>query len=215
MRKRLCHFYNILASYPVIVLLLAGLVALIYLARQYYPLELQQQAKHSQRMELKQELQALQQELTGIEQSDLRMRYMLFNEEFLKKADAQPEALKSQFTQAFEVHGWVLQEAEVAELEISIDQDKASDSNQARIQGIMLDLSASARNLPQADGEPFLPLYSLTQCMNYLWSRPPLKEYQQIELVRTHDSYVLKARIFLPLKDSDLGDSNELSLNPL
>ena len=215
MRKRFCHFYNILASYPVIVLLLAGLVALIYLARQYYPLELQRQAKHSQRMELKQELQALQQELTGIEQSDLRMRYMLFNEEFLKKADAQPEALKSQFTQAFDVHGWVLQEAEVAELEISTEQGKASDSNLARIQGIMLDLSASARNLPQADGEPFLPLYSLTQCMNYLWSRPPLKEYQQIELVRTHDSYLLKARIFLPLKDSDLGDSNELSLNPL
>ena len=79
----------------------------------------------------------------------------------------------------------------------------------------MLDLSASARNSPQADGEPFLPLHSLTQCMNYLWSRPPLKEYQQIELVRTHDSYLLKARIFLPLKDSDLGDSNELSLNPL
>ena len=215
MRKRLCHFYNILASYPVIVLLLAGLVALIYLARQYYPLELQRQAKHSQRMELKQELQALQQELTGIEQSDLRMRYMLFNEEFLKKADAHPEALKSQFSQAFKVNGWVLQEAEVTELEISTEQGKASDSNLARIQGIMLDLSASARNLPQADGEPFLPLYSLTQCMNYLWSRPPLKEYQQIELVRTYDSYLLKARIFLPLKDSDLGDSNELSLNPL
>ena len=215
MRKRLCHFYNILASYPVIVLLLAGLVALIYLARQYYPLELQRQAKHSQKMELKQELQALQQELTGIEQSDLRMRYILFNEEFLKKADAQPEALKSQFSQAFEVHGWVLQEAEVTELEISTEQSKVSDSNLARIQGIMLDLSASARNSPQADGEPFLPLYSLTQCMNYLWSRPPLKEYQQIELVRTHDSYLLKARIFLPLKDSDLGDSNELSLNPL
>ena len=215
MRKRLCHFYNILASYPVIVLLLAGLVALIYLARQYYPLELQRQAKHQERMELKQELQALQQELTGIEQSDLRMRYMLFNEEFLKKADADPEALKSRFTQAFKVNGWVLQEAEVAELEISTEQGKASDSNLARIQGIMLDLSASARNLPQADGEPFLPLYSLTQCMNYLWSRPPLKEYQQIELVRTHDSYLLKARIFLPLKDSDLGDSNELSLNPL
>mgnify|MGYP001313247444 FL=1 len=215
MRKRLCHFYNILASYPVIVLLLAGLVALIYLARQYYPLELQRQAKHSQRMELKQELQALQQELTGIEQSDLRMRYMLFNEEFLKKADAQPEALKSQFSQAFKVNGWVLQEAEVAELEISTEQGKASDSNLARIQGIMLDLSASARNLPQADGEPFLPLYSLTQCMNYLWSRPPLKEYQKIELFRTHDSYLLKARIFLPLKDSDLGDSDELSLSPL
>ena len=215
MRKRLCHFYNILASYPVIVLLLAGLVALIYLARQCYPIELQRQAKHLQRMELKQELQALKQELTGIEQSDLRMRYMLFNEEFLERADAQPEALKNQFTQAFEVHGWILQAAEVTELEISIEQGKALDSNQACIQGIMLDLSASARNLPQADGEPFLPLYSLTQCMNYLWSRPPLKEYQQIELVRTHDSYLLKARIFLPLKDSDIGDSKELSLNPI
>ena len=214
MRKGLCHFYNILASYPVIVLLIGGLFALIYLARQCYPLELQRQAKHSQRMELKQELQALQQELTGIEQSDLRMRYMLFNEEFLKKVDAQPEALKSQFSQAFEVHGWILQAAEVAELEISTEQGKVSDSNLPRIQGIMLDLSASARNLPQANGEPFLPLYSLTQCMNYLWSRPPLKEYQKIELVRTHDGYLLKARLFLPLKDSDLGYSNELSLNP-
>ena len=215
MRKRLCHFYNILASYPVIVLLLAGIVVLVYIARQYYPLELQRQAKYSQMMELKQELQALEQELTGIEQSDLRMRYMLFNEEFLEKADAQPEALKIQFSQAFEVHGWILQATEVAELEISTEQAKASDSNLARIQGIMLDLSAIARNLPQANGEPFLPLYSLTQCMNYLWSRPPLKEYQKIELVRTHDSYLLKARIFLPLKDSELGDSNELSLNPL
>ena len=90
MRKRLCHFYNILASYPVIVLLLAGLVALIYLARQYYPLELQRQAKHSQRMELKQELQALQQELTGIEQSDLRMRYMLFNDCLLYTSPSPP-----------------------------------------------------------------------------------------------------------------------------
>jgi len=215
MRKRLCHFYNILASYPVIVLLLAGLVGLLYLARQYYPLEMLQQAKHQEKMELKQELQALQQELTGVEQSDLRMRYMLFNEEFLKTADAQPEALKSQFTQAFEVHGWILQTAEVAELEIPTEQGRASDSNQARIQGIMLDLSASARNTPQADGEPFLPLYSLTQCCNYLWSRPPLKEFQGIELVRTHDGYTLKARLFLPLKDSDLGDPNELSLNPL
>jgi hypothetical protein len=103
-----------------------------------------------------------------------------FNEEFLKTADAQPEALKSDFTQAFEVHGWILQTAGVAELEIPNEQDRASDSNQARIQGIMLDLSASATNLPQADGRPFLPLYSLTQCLNYLWSRPPLKEYQQI-----------------------------------
>ena len=215
MRKRLCYLYNILASYPVIVLLLAGLVGLFYVARQHYPLEMQRQAKNLQRMELKQELQALQQKLTSIEQNDLRMRYMLFNEEFLKTADAESEALKSLFTQAFEVHGWILQTAEVAELEIPTEQDVTSDSNQARIQGIMLDLSASATNSPQVNGAPFLPLYSLTQCLNYLWSRPPFKEYQQIEIVRTQDGYELQARLFLPLKDSDLGDSNELSLNRL
>ena len=213
MRKRLCYFYNILASYPVIVLLLAGLVGLFYVARQHYPLEMQRQAKNLQRMELKQELQALQQKLTSIEQNDLRMRYMLFNKEFLKTADAESEALKSLFTQAFEVHGWILQTAEVAELEIPTEQDVTSDSNQARIQGIMLDLSASAKNSPQVNGAPFLPLYSLTQCLNYLWSLPPFKEYQQIEIVRTQDGYELQARLFLPLKDSDLGDSNELSLN--
>ena len=84
MRKRLCYFYNILASYPVIVLLLAGLVGLFYLARQHYPLEMQLQAKNLQRIELKQELKALQQKLKSIEQNDLRMRYVLFNEEFLK-----------------------------------------------------------------------------------------------------------------------------------
>ena len=215
MRKRLCYFYNILASYPVIVLLLAGLFGLFYLARQHYPLEMQRQAKNLQRMELKQELQALQQKLTSIEQNDLRMRYMLFNEEFLKIDDAESEALKSHFTQAFEVHGWILQTAEVAELEIPTEQGRTSDSNQARIQGIMLDLSASATNSPQVDGAPFLPLYSLAQCLNYLWSRPPLKEYQQIEIIRTQDGYELQVRLFLPLKDSDLGDSNELSLNRL
>ena len=180
MRKRLCYFYNILASYPVIVLLLAGLVGLFYLARQHYPLEMQLQAKNLQRMELKQELKALQQKLKSIEQNDLRM-----------------------------------QTAEVAELETPIDQGRMMDSNQARIQGIMLDLSASATNSPQVDGAPFLPLYSLTQCLNYLWSRPPLKEYQQIEIVRTQDGYELQVRLFLPLKDSDPGDSNELSLNLL
>lgn len=215
MRKRLCYFYNILASYPVIVLLLAGLVGLFYFARQYYPLELQRQAKSLQRMELKQELQALQRKLTSIEQDDLRMRYMLFNEEFLKTADANPEALKSLCAQAFEVHGWMLQTAEVAELEIPTEPNLVSDSKQAQIQGVMVDLSASATNSPQADGGPFLPLYSLTQCLNYLWTRSPLKEYQQIEIVRTKGGYELQVRLFLPLNVSDLGDSNELSLNRL
>ena len=92
MRKRLYHFYNILASYPVIALLLAGFVGLFYVARQYRPVELQRQAMYLQQIELKQELKALQKELTGIEQTDLRRRYMLFNDEFLKPADAQAEA---------------------------------------------------------------------------------------------------------------------------
>ena len=79
----------------------------------------------------------------------------------------------------------------------------------------MLDLNASATNQPQTAEEPFLPLYSVTQCLNYLWSRPPLKDYQQIELARIKDGYALQVRLFLPLQDSALGGSNELSLNGL
>ena len=215
MRKRLYYFYNILASYPVIVLLLAGFVGLFYLARKYHPIELQRQAKYIQQMELKQELKALQQELTGIEQNDLRRRYILFNEEFLTQTDAQAEILKRRFAKTFEVYGWTVQAAEVERLEIATEQSAASNSKETRIQGIMLDLNASATNQPQTAEEPFLPLYSVTQCLNYLWSRPPLKDYQQIELARIKDGYALQVRLFLPLQDSALGGSNELSLNGL
>lgn len=211
MRKRLYHFYNILASYPVIALLLAGFVGLFYVARQYRPVELQRQAMYLQQIELKQELKALQKELTGIEQTDLRRRYMLFNDEFLKPADAQAEALKSRFAQAFEVHGWTLQTAAVVELETATEQGTESDPTETQIKGIMLDLNASATNSPQTDEEPFLPLYSVTQCLNYLWSRPPLKEYQQIKLIRADDGYALEASLFLPLRD--LGGTDELSSN--
>ncbi|MFT5623183.1 MAG: hypothetical protein ACI9FZ_001113 [Bacteroidia bacterium] len=212
MRKRLYHFYNILASYPVIALLLAGFVGLFYVARQYRPVELRRQAMYLQQIELKQELRALQQELlTGIEQTDLRRRYMLFNDDFLKPADAQAEALKSRFAPAFEVHGWTLQTAEVVELETATEQGTEPDPTETQIKGIMLDLNASATNSPQTDEEPFLPLYSVTQCLNYLWSRPPLKEYQQIKLIRAEDGYALEASLFLPLRD--LGGTDELSSN--
>ena len=70
-------------------------------------------------MELKQELKALQQELTGIEQNDLRRRYILFNEEFLTQTDAQAEILKRRFAKTFEVYGWTVQAAEVERLEIA------------------------------------------------------------------------------------------------
>jgi hypothetical protein len=211
MRKRLYHFYNILASYPVIALLLAGFVGLFYVARQYRPVELQRQAMYLQQIELKQELKALQKELTGIEQTDLRRRYMLFNDAFLKPADAQAEALKSRFARAFEVHGWTLQTAEVVELETTTEQGTESDPTETQIKGIVLDLNASATNSPQTDEEPFLPLYSVTQCLNYLWSRPPFKEYQQIKLIRADDGYALEASLFLPLRD--LGGTDELSSN--
>jgi hypothetical protein len=215
MRKRLNYFYNILASYPVIVLQLAGFLGLIYLAREHHPLELERQEKNLLRMELKRDYNALQQELTGIEQNDLRMRYILFNEEFLTQTDAQAEILKRRFAKTFEVYGWTLQAAKVERLEIATEQSAVSDSQETRIQGIMLDLNASATNQPQSAEEPFLPLYSVTQCLNYLWSRPPIKDYQLIDIVRTKEGYELQARLFLPLKDLDLVDSNKLSMNRL
>jgi hypothetical protein len=139
----------------------------------------------------------------------------LFNEEFLTQTDAQAEILKRRFAKTFEVYGWTLQAAKMERLEIVTEQSASSNSKETRIHGIMLDLNANATNQPQTTEEPFLPLYSVTQCLNYLWSRPPLKDYQQIELARIKDGYALQVRLFLPLQDGALGGSNELSLNGL
>ena len=219
MRRQFYRLYNLLASYPVIALLLIATVALIYFGQQYRPLESQRQNKLTQSMQLRQEQKDLEQELTSTEQKDLRKRYILFNQSFISKDEAKAPLLKESLAPAFLAHGWTLQsppnDALVPEL-IILETEKntintASDT--ILIHGVTLNLWATALNKPSTNEEPFLPLYSLTECIKYLWSRPPTHEYQKIKIVRTSEGFALETTLFFPLIDPSilsLSKSNNL-----
>ena len=219
MRRKFYRLYNLLASYPAIALLLIATVALIYFGQQYRPLESQRQIKLTQSMQLRQEQKDLEQELTSTEQKDLRKRYILFNQSFISKDEAKAPLLKESLAPAFLAHGWTLQsppnDALVPEL-IILETEKntintASDT--ILIHGVTLNLWATALNKPSTNEEPFLPLYSLTECIKYLWSRPPTHEYQKIKIVRTSEGFALETTLFFPLIDPSilsLSKSNNL-----
>ena len=219
MRRQFYRLYNLLASYPVIALQLIATVALIYFGQQYRPLESQRQNKLTQSMQLRQEQKDLEQELTSTEQKDLRKRYILFNQSFISKDEAKAPLLKESLAPAFLAHGWTLQsppnDALVPEL-IILETEKntintASDT--ILIHGVTLNLWATALNKPSTNEEPFLPLYSLTECIKYLWSRPPTHEYQKIKIVRTSEGFALETTLFFPLIDPSilsLSKSNNL-----
>ena len=219
MRRKFYRLYNLLASYPVIALLLIATVALIYFGQQYRPLESQRQNKLTQSMQLRQEQKNLEQELTSTEQKDLRKRYILFNQSFISKDEAKAPLLKESLAPAFLAHGWTLEsppnDALVPELIILETEKNTTDttSDTILIHGVTLNLWATALNKPSTNEEPFLPLYSLTECIKYLWSRPPTHEYQKIKIVRTSDGFALEATLFFPLIDPSilsLSKSNNL-----
>ena len=166
-------------------------------------------------MQLRQEQKDLEQELTSTEQKDLRKRYILFNQSFISKDEANAKLLKESLAPAFLAHGWTLQsppsDAAVPELVI-IETEKNTidtDSDEIIIHGATLNLWASALNKPSSNEEPFLPLYSLTECIKYLWSRPPTHEYQHIKIVRTTEGFALEASLFFPLIDPSI-ELNEI-----
>ena len=215
MRRQFYRLYNLLASYPVIALQLIATVALIYFGQQYRPLENQRQIKLTQSMQLRQEQKDLEKELTSTEQKDLRKRYILFNQSFISKDEANAKLLKESLAPAFLAHGWTLQsppsDAAVPELVI-IETEKNTidkDSDEIIIHGATLNLWASALNKTSTNEEPFLPLYSLTECIKYLWSRPPTHEYQHIKIVRTTEGFALEASLFFPLMDPSI-ELNEI-----
>ena len=210
MRRQFYRLYNLLASYPVIALLLIATVALIYFGQQYRPLESQRQIKLTQSMQLRQEQKDLEQELTSTEQKDLRKRYILFNQSFISKDEAKASLLKESLAPAFLAHGWTLQsppsDSAVPELVIleTAKNNIDTDSDKIIIHGVKLNLWATALNKPSTNEEPFLPLYSLTECIKYLWSRPPTHEYQHIKIVRTSEGFALEASLFFPLMDPSI-----------
>ncbi|MDP4611669.1 MAG: hypothetical protein NWT02_10805 [Opitutales bacterium] len=205
MRKRLYTLYNYLASYPVIALLLAATVLVVYNGRQYRPFESKQQALLLQNMELSQERQELREELNSLRQEDLRKRYILFNQDFLSLSEANADNLENTFQSVFTANGWVISSTKVVPLDGEAVSEADAELEEAAVeygvQGREWVIRVSAPRKENEGDENFLPLYSLTQCIRFLWSRSPVMECRSIELSRLGDGYEATLSFFLPLRD--------------
>ena len=89
MRKALYTFYTMLASYPVILLLLLSSAGVIYLGTGYRPIEARYELLLEERMEVKRERQRLAKELEGMRQGDLRKRLQIFSNEFINEVESE------------------------------------------------------------------------------------------------------------------------------
>ena len=205
MRKRLYQLFNILASYPVLILLITGIGVLAYAAGQYQPLEQLQARKQEMRMQLKQKRQGMVRELADVEMVDLAKRYELFNKNFLERSDMEGESLSEQFAPTLKYYGWGLERLE----RVLADGDANGQQLGVRIEGALFELEAMSLWEKDAQDEPFLPLYSMTQATRFLWARPPTKEYQRIKLSRLEEGYLLEVTMFMPLQDIDSSSEPE------
>lgn len=209
MRTRLFKIYNVIAAYPVLALLCIAIGLLVYIGGQYKPVEQSFARKQAALMQLKQKAQGLEQDLVEVEMLDLAKRYALFNQDFLAAEDLEGEMLSSHIESSLNAHGWQLERTEA----ILVDDDKAeagaTGRGTPRVEAVMLQIEAVSVSQTDPAGEPFLPLYSATQAMRFMWARPPTKEYQRIQLSRLDAGYRLEASIFMPLRDADSADETE------
>lgn len=210
MRKRLYQFYNILSSYPILCLLIIAIATMFYLGGLYKPLEVAQTHKLEKKMQLKQKRQSMQKEFADIEMVDLEKRYTLFNKDFLKLSDLEEGTFYERIANTLEAYGWDLERMEKVFLDNDTGEERFNTPRKdAQINGVIVYLEANSLRLTIANGDPFLPLYSSTNAMKFMWSRPPFKEYQRIKLFRTDVGFGLEASLFMPLRHVDGLDESE------
>lgn len=209
MRKRLFKIYNVIAAYPVLALLCIAIGLLVYIGGQYKPVEQSFARKQAALMQLKQKAKGLEKDLVEVEMIDLAKRYALFNQDFLAADELESETLSSLLESSLRAHGWQLERSEAILLDDDKPEAEAGGGAGPRLRAVMLQIEAVSLSATNAAGEPFLPLYSATQAMRFMWVRPPTKEYQRIQLSRLDAGYRLEASIFMPLRDVDSADESE------
>ena len=202
MRKKLYHFYNLISSYPVLVIMIIGLGIIFYLGSEYKPLELEKLRKQEVQIGIKQEQKIIQNQLSEIGIGDTIKRYTLFNRYLLERSNAEIGKLRILMNPTFRSYGWNLDQVDCFFLEDDSEEEKVQTSAQgANLDGVIIKIEARALQSVYPNGDPFLPFYSSFEMLKYMWSRPPFKEYQSIKLYRTEDGYNLDSSIFMPLQD--------------
>ncbi len=181
MRKILYLFYTLLASYPVILLLLLMTAAVIYLGTGYRPIEARYEALLAERVKLKQERQRLAEELEGMRQGDLQKRLQIFSKEFVAEDEVDEDRLLAIPNTAFAASGWTLESVAIKEQEMperSLGLGSLVATYEGRTQGITLN-----------DGSSFLPTNSLLQASTYLWRKSPTKDFSRLFIERDSRGY--------------------------
>jgi hypothetical protein len=181
MRKTLYIFYTLLASYPVIFLLLLMTAAVIYLGTGYRPIEARYEALLAERVKLKQERQRLAEELEGMRQGDLQKRLQIFSKEFVTEDEVAEDRLLAIPNTAFAASGWTLESVAIKKQEMpegSLGLGSLIATYEGRTQGITLN-----------DGSSFLPTNSLLQACTYLWRKSPTKDFSRLFIERDSRGY--------------------------
>ena len=181
MRKLLYIFYTILASYPVIFLLVLATVGVIYLGTGYRPVEARYEALLAERVQLKQERKRLAEELEGIRQGDLQKRIQIFSNEFLATDDLDEARLLGILNTALAASGWSIESAAIKMEEMPEEA--------LGLGALVVTYEGRAQGLTLSDDSSFLPTYSLMQACTYLWRKSPIKDFSRICIERDSEGY--------------------------
>lgn len=181
MRKLLYIFYTILASYPVIFLLVLATVGVIYLGTGYRPVEARYEALLAERVQLKQERKRLAEELEGIRQGDLQKRIQIFSNEFLATDDLDEARLLGILNTALAASGWSIESAAIKMEEMPEEA--------LGLGALVVTYEGRAQGLTLSDDSSFLPTYSLMQACTYLWRKSPIKDFSRICIERDTEGY--------------------------
>lgn len=185
-----------------LLLFSAAIIYVLALRGGYKSIE---EALHSisqQSYDLNAEMNRLERQATSVDEQDLKKRYVLFNEAFIKMGPSLSEDLTKLWAPAFEVHGWVLSEIDVQLCEPIANGDGAV----SKINALEVSLFAESKVSQSQSKSEFLPFYTAVQALEFLWVRSPTKEYTRLDIDRLDGRFSLSVTAFLPLADTDFSE---------
>lgn len=201
MRKALYTFYTMLASYPVILLLLLSSAGVIYLGTGYRPIEARYELLLEERMEVKRERQRLAKELEGMRQGDLRKRLQIFSNEFINEQQMEDKRLLNIVDMAFQASGWKLDKANVMQFNET--------NNELGLGLLAVAYTGQTQRTLMGDGSEFLPAHTLLQACNYLWRKAPIKDFCRIRIERNATGFQTDLEVVYPLAETEIEEVSE------
>lgn len=183
---------RLLSAWPVLFVLVGGIVFLHWLGSGVQEQEARVGALLEESVRIQQEHQRLEAQLNGLTLSDLRRRSQLYAEDFLPLSSQAGESIREKVRAVFDVADWKLGSVSVEEL-IEVE-------SHLPIGAISAALSARMSSKPQEEEIPLLPVKAAVELSYLIWRAPPYKEIESIRIERTIDGYEMSMGVFLPCR---------------